>query len=215
MNYIKLLFVLMVMNFGTSYAQTIQDVFAKTEVTWYGLDFTKTKFVGDFSNFNSAGRKSGVQIKEKYFREWNAVVDNETEKFDIPKFYDKTKVNYALTQVTEFNAAVNPDDIMVPHGDAKALSREEVEQVVNKYKSNGKSGLGLIFVVESFDKSRELGTMHVTFFDIATNKILLSKRLQTASGGIGLCNYWIRTVIDAMDESKSNWKKWKKEAGLK
>jgi hypothetical protein len=214
MNYIKLFFVVLVLNCGACFGQNVQDVFTKTEMTWYGLDFTKAKFVGDFSNFNTAGQQSATQLKGTYFRGWNAVVANEHEKYNLPVFYSKEKVNMEMSGVDALNATVNEDSMMMPWGTAKELTKGDIQNAVNKYKNNGKSGLGLTFIIESFDKAKELATIHVTFFDISTNKVLLIKKLQVAPRGIGLRNYWVSTVFFAMDECKANWKKWKKEAGV-
>jgi hypothetical protein len=234
MNFIKLLFVISVINFSAVNAQNVQDVFLKKEMTWFGLDFSKAKFVGDFNEFGPISAGGGVikvqtgdttkvligresqakVIRDTYFRSWNNVVLNEKEKYNLPVFYNKQAVMVDVANIEKVNSNANLDSMMLPWGTLE-LSKEMINEAVNKYDNKGKSGLGLVFIVESFNKTIDLATIHVTFFDMSSNKVLLSKRIQTKPSGIGLRNYWVSSVHRAMEESKENWKKWKKEAGVK
>jgi hypothetical protein len=234
MNFVKLLVVLIVASFRASSAQTLQDVFTKTEMVWYGLDFSQAKFVGEFNEFGPVpamggvvkvqtgdttkviiGGQNGAQVlRDNYFKPWNYVILKEKEKYNLPVYYRKKAVKADISAVENINSKVNPDSMLLSWGTIE-LTGERLEGAVNKYDNKGKSGLGLVYIVESFNKTLELAIIHVTFFDIATNKVLMSKRLQTKPGGIGLRNYWATSIYRAMQESKEQWKKWKKEAGVK
>lgn len=214
MRLIKLFLVIFVISVKSVSAQSVQDVFNQKEMTWYGLDFSMAKFVGDFSHFNSAGTKAGSQIRDTYFKSWNHIIVGERDKYDFLKFYKKEALMVDLESVEKINAKVDADKMMV-WNTPEPLNEEKIQEAVHKYTKNEKSGLGLVFVVESFDKLAELASIHVTFFDIATGKILLTKKLQTKPRGFGLRNYWVGTAYSAMEESKKNWKNWKKEAGIK
>jgi hypothetical protein len=235
MNFIRPLFVLIVINFGHAIAQTKQDVFTKTEMVWYGLDFSQAKFVGEFNEIGPIQAMGGVVkvktgdttivtiggggsnaqvIRDNYFKAWNNVIINERDKYYLPEYYSKQAVKADLSAVEVLNAKVNPDSMMMTWG-AVALTMEKIQEEVNKYDNKGKSGLGLVYIIESFDKILNLATIHVTFFDMATNKVLLVKRLKTQPHGAGLRNYWAASIREAMVESKKHWHKWKKEAGVK
>jgi hypothetical protein len=234
MNFVKLFFVMMFACLGTANAQNVGDVFIKTEMTWYGLDFTQAKFIGDFNEIGPIPAMGGVVkvqsgdstkitisgnsepqiIRDNYFRLWNNVILNEKEKYNLPIYYSKQAVKADLSIVDNLNAKTNPDSMMLPWGTIE-LTKEKIQEEINRYNNNGKSGLGLVFMIESFNKSMEVATIHVTFFDMASNKVLLTKRLQTKPRGMGLRNYWAASIQRAMAESKENWKKWKKEARVK
>jgi hypothetical protein len=195
-------------------AQSVQDVFNKKEMTWYGLDFSMAKFAGDFSQFNTTGVQTGSQIRDVYFRSWNNVVISEKEKYNFQVFFKKESVLVDLSSVDVLNNKVNSDSIIALAA-PKPLSEAKIQEEVSKYDNKGKSGMGLVFIIESFDKISGLGTIHVTFFDIVSGKVLLTKRLQMQPKGFGLRNYWVSTAYAAMVQSKDKWKTWKKEAGVK
>jgi hypothetical protein len=212
-------------------AQSVESVFNNKEMTWYGLDFSKAKFVGEFNEFGHitarggivkvvsgdstqitfVGNSEGRSVKDNYFRLWNNVIMNEKEKYNLPLYYNKQAVHADISIIENLNSKTNPDSMMLPWGTLE-LSKEQIQEEVNRYNNNGKSGLGLVYIVESFNKTMEVATIHVTFFDMASNKVLLSRRLQTKPRGIGLRNYWATSIHRAMVTSKENWNKWKKEA---
>jgi hypothetical protein len=215
-------------------AQSVESVFKDKEMTWYGLDFSQAKFSGNFNEFGPipamggvvtvksgdttivsfGGQSEGRIIRDNYFKPWNYVILNEKEKYYLPEYYNKQAVKTDLSIVEPINAKVNPDSMMLPWGTVE-LTKEKIQEEVNRYDNKGKNGLGLVFIIESFNKTLDLATIHVTFFDMATNKVLLSKRLQTKPRGMGLRNYWATSIRGAMVESKEHWHKWKKEAGVK
>ena len=168
--------------------------------------------------------KSAAYITQRHqFQEGtNALVVNEKEKFNFSKFYDKDSVIVDISEVEAINAQVHTDNIMQAVAPI-ALTRGKIEEIVKKYDPKNKSGLGLVFIVESFDKTvaiadmeREaLGTIDLVFFDIASGNVLMAKRMQGIATGFGLRNYWSRPVYEVMKQSKKNWNRWKKEAGLK
>jgi len=214
MRQLKLLFFIFFLVTTNLSAQAVQDVFTTKQMTWYGLDFSLAKFVGAFSNISYANNKGGWEIKDRYFNEWNSVVLNEREKYDLKRYYKKESVRYDLTDVNAVNGMVNADSIM-PWNPPNPLTEVQLQSAVSRYDTKSKQGLGLVYIVELFDKSLNKGIIHVTFFDMASGKILLTKRIETEPGGFGLRNYWVRTAYETMVECEDNWKKWAKEAGVK
>ena len=192
-------------------AQTQKDVFIKQELTWYGIDFSLAKFVGDFDNISFANNKQAHQIRDEYFKSWNNVVINENSKFDIPTFYKKQSVQIDLASVEEQNLNVDSDSMMY-WGNPKKLSLERIQATIEKYKATNSSNLGLVFIVEKFDKTDESAIIHIVFFDTKSKNVLLLKKLEEKPGGIGLRNYWVKTIYNAMSDCSKYWNKWKKEA---
>lgn len=192
---------------GKNFAQN--HPFEATEVYWYGLDFSKSKMVGNFSQFNEAGGKNGFDIRNIYFRAWNRTIVDEPEKYTLDKFFNVTKVNYNLSVTELVNQDTDGAKLMVMDTYSKELTTEEIQACVSQYKLEQKSGIGIVFVVEKFDKFEERGVMNVVYFDIATQKVLFTKRMAGEAKGIGIKNYWIRSVYNVMKEVSTEQKKWK------
>lgn len=211
MNLNALLLISILLRVGSLQAQSVQEVFTQKQLTWYGIDFSKAKFIGEFGKVTPS---NDAQLRDEYFRSWNYVVVNEPEKYDFAKFFAKESARVDIAQIETINAGVATGNLMqvtVP----PALTKEQIQAAVKKYDSKEKSGLGLVCLVEAFDKVAATGTLNLVFFDIASKHVLLIKRFQEKPSGFGLRNYWISTIYRALEDSKRNWPIWSKEAGVK
>lgn len=207
MRIFKILFVIFLISSEVAFSQTSQDVFTSKTIVYYGLDFSKTKFIGEFSDITPS---NASELRDIYFVKWNNVIISESDKYNLKKFYKKDSVIVDLNPVAMINKEVDPDSLFVYEVPQK-LKLAQIQNMVNRYQIKEQSGVGLVFIIESFDKTKETGRMCVTFFDIATRKILLSKRIEAMAQGFGLRNHWIKTVHTAMVDCSYNWKAWRKE----
>ena len=170
-------------------------------MTFYGVGFSKAKMIGEGFNDPNA-------IKNTLFGQWNALFTAEADKYDLRKPFRKDKVVLDFSSVEKNNKAVDANSL-VTNNDYK-LSDADAESVLRTYDAGGKTGLGCVFVVESFNKTTVTGTIHVIMFDIATHKVLLHKRLEEKAGGFGLRAYWAKSIYLAIDEVQSQFSKWLK-----
>ncbi len=199
---ILLIALLLVPNISKS--QSVEDVFESNEVVWFGLDFSNAKMVGP------EGFRDPDEVVRRFFRSWNSLVPNESNKYDIKKFFRKENVEYDLSVVTKRNSDVDPDELVIESFETHEISKETIQSIISEYETE-KSGLGLVFIIETFNKTEDIGTMYVTFFDIDTKKVLLSKKMSGESGGFGLRNYWARSYYNVMMDCEDEYLKWKEE----
>lgn len=185
------------------------DLFHSEEIVWYGIDFSNAKFVGEFSQFADAGIKSNKEIQVQYFPEWNDLIINEAGKYNIRKFYGFDFFANELDLVMKKNAAADINLIFDP-STPNRLSNEKIQKMINSYNIKGKKGLGLVFIVDSFNKIEEYGYIYVTFFDQATKKVLSTNLYEGKPGGIGVKNYWARVILRVMEVSGKEFKQMKK-----
>lgn len=195
-----------------TYGQTDKDIFTTNSITWYGLDFSKAKMVGRFTNFMNAGEKSSESIKNTYFEAWNKVICTEENKYSLKETFHVDNAIIDLDTVTKRNAKVDENTLMSPDPAINELRLRQIEEIIQNYLSN-KNGIGVLFIVEKFDKYEDLGTVDLVYFDESNGKILLSKRMFGKSGGFGIRNYWIKTIYNIMEDiGRAKWEKWQKEA---
>jgi hypothetical protein len=191
-------------------AQSEKDVIAASELTWFGIDFSKAQFVGSFNQFAEAGEKGGDQIKHTFFPAWNDVVANEREKYDLKKAYNKSSINYDLDVVTKRNAAVDANKLVTLNSEEGRITKEEIAKVVSQYKST-KKGVGVVYIVDTYSKADERGVIWVAFFDMATRKVLIAEKFTGKPGGFGLRNYWMKPVFEVMMKTSADaYKNWSK-----
>ena len=189
-------------------AQDSKAIFTTNEIVWYGLDFTKAKFVGGFDQVGGAGAATGSDMKSKWIPSWNALIINEQPKYDLKKTFRKDNVYYDVTSLNELNSKIDVDAIMTPN--PGKIEKSEIDGMVKKYTGEKKEGVGLSFVVENFNKGSQMANVYVTFFDIASKKILLCEKVSGKAMGIGMRNYWagaIKAILKQIDEKEyKNWK---------
>jgi len=193
-----------------AHAQSVRDVFSNSSMIWYGIDVSKAKFIGPLEAWGSP-----VKLKDTYFGAWNSVVVNESDKYNLRKFFRKDQITIDLKKVKELNDKVSTDSLIVTYTEVPPISEFALVNHVAKYIDPSKKGVGLVFVVEYFSKIKESGLMHVVFFDPSNGNIHMIKTMEGKAGGMGLRNFWAKSIFNVMDQCDRSWNKWKKEAGVK
>lgn len=205
-----ILFSLVVLGFNTIKAQDANAVFSANEIVWYGLDFTKAHFVGQFDQGFGALPASGYDMKNKWIPEWNALIAKEPQNFNFKKALKKDNVYYDLNPIATVNQKIKTESCMSYN--TTTITEKEITEMVKQYPAGEKKeGVGLVFIVENFDKGMEQATVFVTFFDIKTKKVLLSNKMQGKAVGVGMRNYWAGTIKNIIKQIlETEYAKWKK-----
>lgn len=206
----KIVLSLLVIASGTfAKAQDAKSALSATEIVWFGLDFTKAKFVGSFDQAAGVAPATGSDMKAKWIPAWNSLIAAEPQHFDFRKSFRKDNVIYDMKSVNELNNKIDVDACMV-YNPGK-IEKSEIEEMVKKYTGDvKKEGIGLSFIIENFNKTTQMADVHVTFFDIATKKVLICEKLTAKAAGIGMKNYWagaIKVMLKQIDANEyKNWK---------
>jgi hypothetical protein len=179
---------------GFAFTQDADMVRNSSSVTWFGLDYSEAWFIGN------EGFTDPYQIKNRYFKSWNHLILQEPEKYDIGKFYRKSNVEHDLSVVLKRNGGVDIDmRIVDDHSKVVRLSESKIQEMIREYDIDVNSeGLGLVYIVESYDKILIKATYHVTFFDIATREVLETRKREAEPGGFGIRNYWASSFFKVM-----------------
>jgi hypothetical protein len=182
-------------------AQTVRDIFTSkyTMITFMGLDFSKTNFIGsDFGN--------PQEIKEKYFREWTEILMAES-KYDLKDPLRKSNITYDFNVTANRNKAVSTDK-MISY-DPTFLTINDIEQMISEYETGGKTGIGLTFIVNVFDRTKAKSVVDVVFFDMASKKIFLVETVKGEPGGNGIRNYWANSIASIITKiSDTYYRQW-------
>lgn len=198
---------------GTSFAQvSVNSIFDKSEpITWFGLDFTGAKLIGDREKYGSS---SDVKF---LIKSWNDLIEREYNKYNIGDALRKEKVEKKIDITRTHNEELDASEMMSNSAaDYLHFKEEDVAAIINAYDFQGLSGLGVMFNVESFNKLEQRAAIWVTFFDLGTKEVLLTERMIEAAGGAGLRNYWARSVFDVIDKIKAKqYNAWQKKYGRK
>ena len=200
-------FLTSVLILGSVTAQDADMVFTSNSMTWFGFDYSEAYFIG------TEGFTNPDDIKSRYFDSWNNLILNEPGKFDIGKFFYKDEVENDLSVVSKRNAGVDINNRVINDlSEAVPLDENKVRKMINEFEFGGSpEGLGLVFIVESYNKISATGTYYVTFFDISTRKVLLIKRMEGKAKGFGVRNYWVGSYYAVMKSANKMYEKWENE----
>lgn len=194
-----------------AFAQNKSDVFdANKEITWLGLDFSQLKFIGDANQWKDAGEVTNSQMRDKYFPGWNALFINEKERYKVADAINRTEVNYAIDVTEKSNNRLKGNFFESDGNMYQLLTEDKIKELVKKYDFLGNKGIGMMFFVEGMSKGREAASMWVTFVDMNTKTVLLTKRMEGKSGGFGFRNYWAKTFLLVLKGIRENWRDWQK-----
>jgi hypothetical protein len=190
------------------FSQDMSEIFQTEKATWFGLDYSEAYFIG------SEGFTNPSDIKDRYFNSWNILIKNEYDKYNLGKFFKKSKVEISLENVTKRNQDLNIYDRVIDDNSKMLhLDKDKVQEMINKYEFNDdQEGLGIVFIVESYSKTAVIANYFVTFFDIKTKKVLLTERMEGKPGGFGIRNYWAKSYYNVLNKIyKKRYKAWEKE----
>jgi hypothetical protein len=192
---------------ASSSAQTLKEVFSSSEtpVLYLGIDFTKARLIDDAT-------ANEIDIRDRQFAGINDVVVNEPKKYDLKGALHKSVVDHDLSLVGKRNSKVNAEEIKSSStADFRRLKEADITTLVKGFDFGGKSGIGLLFVVEGMSKAEKAAAVWVTFVDMKAKKVLLTERVEAkVAMAFGFRNYWassFKNLIETIEKKKYNeWK---------
>lgn len=207
----SLLFALAFCLSGTLFSQTVSDLFTSSEhkVYWLGIDYSHVILIGAFNQFAEAGETGPELIKNKYFPAWNALIENEYEKYNVGAMLRKENMEINTAAIDKINAKTHLEDL---EGDADPnYTAEQIQKFVKAYDFGVKDGIGVLFLAESLNKNKERGKYHFVAINLSTKEVLLQEAFIGEAGGFGLRNYWAKSYFMVIDQiTNKKYKEWKK-----
>ncbi len=191
------------------FAQTKKDITEGSEdITWLGIDFSQLKFIGPATQYQDAGEITNAALRDKYFAAWNNLVENEPDRYKVADAVSRTDVKYAINVTEKSNNNLKGNFFSEDGNDFNRITESDINRLVSGYNFQGKNGIGFMFFAEAMSKGREAASYWVTFVNMDTKKVILTKQVTAKAGGFGFRNYWAGTIIKALKETKNNLKRW-------
>lgn len=182
---------------GLLAGQSREELREAESITWFGVDFSEARFVGRYDF------KSPLELKDKLIPAWNQLILREPEKYDISRYFNKSKVETELGDVYDRNSKIDESEILIDFPESNyELTEEKIQEIISEYKTEY-TGYGLVFIVESFNKSLQKGTVWVTYFHIHTKQVVLTKKMSAEPMGFGIKNYWARVFYRIMQSCET------------
>jgi len=182
MKYLLFLFFLIysLNSFGQKTYTSVNDIYNAKDIVFYGYDFSHFKLY--------EAKRFGEKIK-KYIPEWIGFVTGMTSELVLQNRLVKEKVIFNYDYTIKLIDTINENNLISLMN--YSISPDSIQSYINKYKINENEGIGLVVIVECFNKSEEKSTAYFTFFDISTKKIIISDYFgANKDDGYGLKEHW-------------------------
>ncbi len=177
-------------------------------ITYLGMDFSKVVLVGDFTEALGVGGDPAT--KNAYCKAWNNLVTGEFEKYSIKALVNNKNITTSLEGVMKLNYDTKLDDLSgykEPN-----YTKEAIQQHIKEYTLPSNKGLGVVLLIESFNKNIPKAYIDFVVVDMETKEIVMLKKLQTDPRGSGLRNYWAGSIYEAFKQVEKDFTKvWKAE----
>ena len=189
---------------------TAKDVFKEKNIVWYGLDFTHCKFIGSLI----MNGKEPSYVVNTYFKDWNIIPAKEQNKYDLKGVFDKEYVYYDIENMIEKNSRYNSDSLILPNSTYR-INMADIPAMVSSYSGVAKEGIGVAYIVESFNNYTNIASFFVVVFDITTKKILFEENITSVAHGATVKNFWAGAFFEALEKNHKIYRKWKKATKAK
>jgi hypothetical protein len=211
------------MSSRSTIAQTKADITGNMPLTWLGVDYSQAKFIGSATNSSVGltawggvkktdnGVVSPEQFRDEFTVSWNQLFVDEYKKYDIAKATGRETVNFAMEVAQNANKKIkDPAKLFSDNpGDFKLTTEANIEAAVKGYDFGKNKGLGLVFFAGGMAKGLEKMGIWVTFVNMDTKTVLLTKYVEGKPGGFGFKNYWAKPIYLVVKEIKDDLKSWK------
>lgn len=182
------------------YSQFTKDDFLsnKKNVVFVGLDFSEARFIG------SDGFKKPEEVDKLLDGGWNALIFKESEKkYNLKEALGADNYEFDAEITNSINKEIDAAERIIDK--TYSLDKSKIDGLVKTYQIDKKEGVGVSFIIESFDKVKERAFVYLTFFDLETRKVNYTEKIEGKAGGFGYKNYWGNTIyeiIKAIDGEK-------------
>gem|GEM_PF-1683591 len=201
----KLFFLILVIPFYSGFSQqsyTLNDIKNTDRLIWFGLDFSLARMYGTFND--------KPKIQSVFLDAWNnTMVDGRIKgggDFDLKKVLRKKRIDIDLSVVNTHNFKTTVGELFGFNdiNSSIQIDKKVIDSVLAQYNAKVRNGIGMVLIVESFDKTQELATVWVTFFDPDTNQVIYTRKYSGIADGMGMTKHWVIGILDILKEVRRN-----------
>tara|TARA_B110000285_G_scaffold121611_1_gene137500 strand:- start:423 stop:1061 length:639 start_codon:yes stop_codon:yes gene_type:complete len=177
------------------YVHDFEKVYDADTIFYYGIDFS------NFGLYNPE-KVGHEQIIMKFFPVWMNKVHEAYSKGQIEMILKK-EVKKNFQQVQSRYKLLRDEWIGF---DKHTLETQQIQELVKDYKLKRTTGIGLVLIIENFNKEKENARVNYTFFDITSREILWSIETKGEATGAGMTNHWATAIKNSFGPFKLTYR---------
>jgi len=184
---------------SNSLGQKIPELANANKIFWYGLDFSVAKMIG-----SSGFRKPDVIANEYVHPKWNNLIFSQSSKFNINRMCGNKGIISYRDVVIERNENVTSYNLIIDSD--YSISNGTLINLIQEYPTAHENSVGLVFVVESFNKTKNRAFVWVVYFNRKTGVIINMNRYIGRPSGTTVLNYWANSIESIIQQAKKDFK---------
>lgn len=176
------------------YTPNFGPIYDAKSITYYGLDFS------NFGLCNPEKVGQEAEIK-KFFPAWMADVNEVFTKSEMEIILKKDVAKDLQSIQSKYNSIRDNWIGFEPH----RIETDKIKEIVKGYTLSQSEGIGLVLIIEHFNKEKEQALVNFTFFDIKTREVLWSIETKGDAVGAGMTNHWSKAIEDSFIPFKNGY----------
>ncbi len=179
------------------------------KVCFLGLDFSMGRLL------SVEAFRDTTKLINEFVPEWNRFFYSDQDKFDVCGAFRLKSLDMCTENCSSRNRAISAEDFI--QDDSHSLTEDDIRSAVVGFNyTNVLADVGILFVVEYFDKREDEAAIWVTLIDLTKMEVFLAKRVTGKPGGMGMKSYWANAVYEVILRiQKKDYKRWLKETKVK
>lgn len=167
------------------------DVFKSDELVFAGVDFSLMKFIAK-PNYKN-------RDFEPFLKGWTKRAKILYTDTRLRLLFDKNAVYVDTASCDSLNKLAYLNDKLTYS--KYNVSKKQIPPLIRRLQLESKEGIGLLVVVEFFEKKTEKSSAFIVFFDIATRNILMCDYFWSShANGFGMTNHWSNGLKDNLSK---------------
>ncbi len=173
-------------------AKKVSPIADIKSISFCGVDFSKSRINGSTDTPDKL---------RKAYDEINRLFMSEPQKYNVAKLTGKVVDKIHIDAVADLNKDI-PDESLKTMSNSHSVSDEDINSTLKNLNLDGLSGVGFVIVAQQLNKSNDIASYVMVFFDIESRNVVSKFVLNGKPGGFGLRNFWAASVLDSMTKIK-------------
>lgn len=151
-------------------------------VYWFGVDLSKAFLIEGFNH--------AYATQQGYFSGWNTFLLS--TDVNLGKLLHKNEVITNLQIVNDRNKNYSYNSFKI--------TPDTVQAVIDQYTYPYPEGVGVVLIVDNFDKPHEKAYAWMTYFDLKSKKVLSTELLMGKTSMGGMVTHWGEALVRIIKE---------------
>lgn len=158
------------------------DIKTVQTIYWFGVDLSKARLIEGFNHT--------YQTQQNYFIGWNVFLLSEDVSLENLLYKEKIISDLSIVDERNKNYKYNYYDI----------TPDTVQSIIKQYSYQYDQGIGVVIIVDNFDKPKEKAYAWLTYFDLKSKEVLSTELIMGKTKMGGMVIHWGKALVNIIKQ---------------